>query len=113
MLNHIHRDKKGEHRRLQTIGAPQSLSSGTIFVFVCFTTYSAMSLFLICLLWMCCYSLRFASYRPILADNMGILFLFQDKVTRVNLGHNSKRELLIESDADLSRKEVNDFHVVI
>lgn len=57
--------------------------------------------------------LCFASFWLILADNMGILFLFQDKVTRVNLGHNSKRELLIESDADLSREEVNDFHVVI
>lgn len=44
---------------------------------------------------------------------MSIFNLFQDKVTRVNLGHNSKRELLIESDADLSREKVNDFHVVI
>lgn len=46
-------------------------------------------------------------------DNMSSFSLFQDKVTRVNLGHNSKRELLIESDANLSREEVNYFHVVI
>lgn len=61
--------------------------------------------------------LCFASFWLILADNLGyfffVLFCFKDKVNRVNLGHNSKRELLIESDADLSREEVNDFHVVI
>lgn len=57
--------------------------------------------------------LCFASFWLILTDNMSFFSLLQDKVTRVNLGHNSKRELLIESDADLSREEVNDFHVAI
>lgn len=57
--------------------------------------------------------LHFASLWLILTDSMSIFSLFQDKVTRVNLGHNSKREVLIESDADLSREEVNGFHVVI
>lgn len=50
---------------------------------------------------------------PANIDNMSISPLFQDKVTRVNLSYNSKREVLIESDADLSWEEVNEFHVVI
>lgn len=44
---------------------------------------------------------------------MNISPSFQDKVTRVNLSYNNKREGLIESDADLSWEEVNEFHVVI
>lgn len=46
-------------------------------------------------------------------DKMSIPFLFQDNVTRVNLSYNSKRDVLIKSDANLSWKEVNEFHVVI
>lgn len=57
--------------------------------------------------------LCFVSFWLILTDNMSSFSMLQDKVSRVNLGHNSKRELLIESDADLSREEVNYFHVVI
>jgi len=45
--------------------------------------------------------------------NMSISPLFQDKVTRVNLSYSSKREVLSESDPDLSWEEVNEFHVVI
>lgn len=50
---------------------------------------------------------------PAPTDNMSISPLFQDKVRRVNLSYNSKREVLIESDTDLSWEEVNEFHVVI
>lgn len=80
----------------------------------------AMSLFLICLLclllqldsvqWV---ELCFASFQLILlTDNMSISLLLRDKVTRVILSYNSKREVLIKSDADLSWKKVNEFHVV-
>lgn len=46
-------------------------------------------------------------------ENISISPLFQDKVKRVNLSYNSKREVLIKSDTDLSWEEVNEFHVVI